>query len=177
MAATAGDEGFLLELLNSTPVLDGVQADLLVDVAHALDWLAAHGGLGTAAELRQVIGVRDLLQAVVRGDSSPDVLGPYLRGVRQVPAVTGGRITWALDVPPQRELTVRAILAWDAIARDMPGRLRPCSNSECRLFLLDRSKANAARWCSMAACGNRIKARRHYQRTRTGRSPAGLPVR
>jgi hypothetical protein len=28
------------------------------------------------------------------------------------------------------------------------------------------AKANSARWCSMAACGNRMKARRHYQRTR-----------
>jgi predicted RNA-binding Zn ribbon-like protein len=43
---------------------------------------------------------------------------------------------------------------------------RADSNDECRLFPLDRSKANAARWCSMAVCGNRIKARRHYQRTR-----------
>jgi hypothetical protein len=25
---------------------------------------------------------------------------------------------------------------------------------------------DAARWCSMAACGNRMKARRHYQRAR-----------
>jgi predicted RNA-binding Zn ribbon-like protein len=47
-----------------------------------------------------------------------------------------------------------------------PGRLPPCANEECRLFLIDRSKANAARWCSMAVCGNRMKARRHYQRSR-----------
>jgi len=44
--------------------------------------------------------------------------------------------------------------------------LRPCANDECRLFLIDHSKANAARWCSMAVCGNRLKARRHYQRVR-----------
>jgi predicted RNA-binding Zn ribbon-like protein len=64
-------------------------------------------------------------------------------------------------------LAVRAILTWDALARQSPGRLRPCANGECRLFLIDRSKANAARWCSMAVCGNRMKARRHYQRSRT----------
>ncbi|WP_419707640.1 CGNR zinc finger domain-containing protein [Promicromonospora sp. NFX87] len=34
-------------------------------------------------------------------------------------------------------------------------------------FLHDRSNANTARWCSMALCGNRFKARRHYQRTRS----------
>jgi predicted RNA-binding Zn ribbon-like protein len=59
-----------------------------------------------------------------------------------------------------------AVLAWDALARRSPGRLRPCANDECRLFLIDHSKANAARWCSMAVCGNRMKARRHYQRAR-----------
>ena len=67
-------------------------------------------------------------------------------------------------------LAVRAVLAWDALAKRSPGRLRPCANDECRLFLIDRSKANAARWCSMAVCGNRMKARRHYQRSRNAQA-------
>jgi predicted RNA-binding Zn ribbon-like protein len=46
----------------------------------------------------------------------------------------------------------------------MPGRLRPCANPECRLFLLDESRSGTARWCSMATCGNRLKARRHHAR-------------
>ena len=73
---------------------------------------------------------------------------------------------WTLSVPPERALAVRAVLAWDALQRRSPGRLRPCANTECRLFLIDHSKPNSARWCSMAACGNRMKARRHYQRAR-----------
>lgn len=48
----------------------------------------------------------------------------------------------------------------------MPGRLRPCASEKCSLFLLDRSRANRARWWSMAVCGNREKARRHYERNR-----------
>jgi predicted RNA-binding Zn ribbon-like protein len=80
--------------------------------------------------------------------------------------MTDGQITWGLSVPPERELAVRALLTWDALAQYSPGRLRPCATDECRLFLIDRSKANAARWCSMAVCGNRMKARRHYQRSR-----------
>jgi predicted RNA-binding Zn ribbon-like protein len=82
------------------------------------------------------------------------------------PSVSGSGITWTLAVAPDRELAVRAVLAWDAVGKQSPGRLRPCANDECRLFLIDRSKAGAARWCSMAVCGNRMKARRHYQRTR-----------
>jgi predicted RNA-binding Zn ribbon-like protein len=40
---------------------------------------------------------------------------------------------------------------------------------ECALFLIDPSKPNTARWCSMVVCGNRMKARRHYERIRAGR--------
>ena len=166
MADTVTDEGFLLALLNSTPVIDGVPADDLADPVRAQAWLVAAGGLGTGAELRHVLPVRQALQAVVRGQQPAAVLAPELEGVTSVPAIDGGRVGWTLSVAPDRELAVRAILAWDALARQSPGRLRPCANDECRLFLIDHSKANAARWCSMAVCGNRMKARRHYQRSR-----------
>jgi predicted RNA-binding Zn ribbon-like protein len=166
MTETTPDEGFLLAVLNSTPVIDGVPTDDLADPARARTWLAGAGGLGTEAELRHVLEVRQALQAVVRGQQSPDVLAPVLQNVTSVPTMTDGQVTWTLSVPPERELAVRAVLAWDALASRSPGRLRPCANDECRLFLIDRSKANAARWCSMAVCGNRMKARRHYQRAR-----------
>ena len=166
MADTVPDEDFLLAVLNSTPVVDGVPSDDLADAAQARAWLASAGGLGTDAELQHVLRVRQALQAVVRGEQPPDVLAPELQDVTSVPAMTDGRISWTISVPAERELAVRAVLAWDALAKHSPGRLRPCANDECRLFLIDHSKANAARWCSMAVCGNRMKARRHYQRAR-----------
>ena len=166
MAGAVPDEDFLLAVLNSTPVIDGVPADELADAARARAWLAGAGGAGTEAERRNVVEIRPMLQAVVRGEQAPDALAPVLRGVTRVPSVADGRIAWSLSVPPERELAVRAVLAWDALGRQYPGRLRPCANGECRLFLIDRSKAGAARWCSMAVCGNRMKARRHYQRSR-----------
>ncbi len=162
----AASEDFLLALLNSTPVAGGVPTDDLADPARARAWLASFGGTGTEAELRLVREVRKSLQAVVRGELRPDVLAPALRGAALVPGLAGGGITWALSAPPDRELAVRAVLAWDALTRQSPGRLRPCANEECRRFLIDRSKASTARWCSMAVCGNRMKARRHYQRVR-----------
>ena len=166
MTDTVRDEGFLLALLNSTPVIDGVPTDDLADPTRARARLARAGGLGTEAELRHVRQVRQALQAVVRGQQPPDVLAPALQGMTCVPALTDGQISWTLSGPPERRLAVRAVLAWDALAKRSPGRLRPCANDECRLFLIDRSKANAARWCSMAVCGNRMKARRYYQRSR-----------
>jgi predicted RNA-binding Zn ribbon-like protein len=166
MAEPAPDEDFLLALLNSTPVIDGVPADDLADPARARAWLTSVGGTGTDTELRHVRAVRAALQAVVRGARPPDVLAPFLRHAARVPELTGGRVGWILRIAPERGLALRAVLAWDAVVRQYPGRLRPCANDECRLFLLDRTKNNTARWCSMAACGNRMKARRHYQRAR-----------
>ena len=166
MTDAASDEGFLLAVLNSTPVVDGVPTDEFADSDRARAWLASAGGLGTEAELQQVLEVRQALQAVVRGEQPPDVMAPAIQGVTYVSAMEDGQITWTLSVSPDRELAVRAVLAWDALARHSPGRLRACANDECRLFLIDHSKANAGRWCSMAVCGNRMKARRHYQRIR-----------
>jgi predicted RNA-binding Zn ribbon-like protein len=160
------DEDLLLAILNSTPVIDGAPTDHLANRTRARAWLASVGGIGTETELNQVLGVRTTLQAVVRGEQPPDALAPALDGVSYILSMTGGQVSQMLSGPPERLLAARAVLAWDTLARNSPRRLRPCANDECRLFLIDRSKANTARWCSMAVCGNRIKARRHYQRSR-----------
>jgi predicted RNA-binding Zn ribbon-like protein len=166
MPDVAPDEGFLLALLNTTPVIDGEPTDALANRPQARRWLAKAGGLGTDAELERVIEARTALQLVVRGQQAPDVLGPVLRGAVLSPAISDGEINWNVTAPPERELALRAVLTWDALTRNSPGRLRPCANDECQLFLIDRSKAGTARWCSMASCGNRMKARRHYQKSR-----------
>src|ERR1700729_3334945 len=46
MAEPAPDEDFLLALLNSTPVIEGVPTDDLADPARARAWLASAGGAG-----------------------------------------------------------------------------------------------------------------------------------
>ena len=159
-------EDFLLALLNTTPRVDGVPSDQLADPAAARSWLLSRGGTGSRDELRQVVAARDALQAVVRGQRPPQVLAPFLDGASSVPALAGDRVTWTLTAAPDRLLAVRAVLAWDDVTQHRPGRLRPCANQACRLFLIDRTRGNTARWCSMAVCGNRMKARRHYQRAR-----------
>lgn len=144
----------LLDLLNTTPVVDG-------RVTETLDgaWLKGHGAAGQRVD--EARAVRDDLQRVVRGEASPDVLRPYLRGAAQTPVLADGAVSWHL----QAHWPARMVLAWGALQSTMPGRLRPCANDECHLFLLDRSRPGKARWCSMEVCGNRMKARRHYSRT------------
>jgi predicted RNA-binding Zn ribbon-like protein len=42
--------------------------------------------------------------------------------------------------------------------------IRACEGADCTLTFLDRTKAHARRWCSMAACGNRAKVAAHRAR-------------
>ena len=102
----------------------------------------------------------------IRGEEAPTALAPFLGSVSYRASVSDEGLTWALEAAAEDRLAARALLAWDQLRATAPGRLRPCANDECELYLIDRSKANIARWCSMAVCGNRMKARRHYQRQR-----------
>jgi len=54
--------------------------------------------------------------------------------------------------------------AGDLLLGPKLARVRQCANPACRFLFLDDSKAGNRRWCSMAACGNRAKAHRHYLR-------------
>jgi len=40
------------------------------------------------------------------------------------------------------------------------------ATSDCAWLFIDETRNRSRRWCSMASCGNRAKARRHYHRAR-----------
>jgi predicted RNA-binding Zn ribbon-like protein len=168
LVAAARDEQFLLDLLNSTPVIDGAPHDELHTAAAGRRWLRAHGHTGSRAEWQNVRAARATLQAIVRGQQRPEAVGPLLSDLRMRPSASDAGVHWQLEVRADQAAATRAVLAWDTLHRTRPGRLRACENSECALFLIDRSKPNQARWCSMAVCGNRMKARRHHARARSG---------
>ena len=156
----------LLAVLNSTPLVDGAPTDELVGSA-GRERLRSLGGSGTTQELESVRAARDAVQGIVRGqEDNLDLVRSALAGVVQVAVVTTGGVSWEIKAPPATELAVRVILAWSDVAQRLPGRLRPCGNDECQLFLIDHSRPGTARWCSMATCGNRMKARAHAQRQR-----------
>jgi len=47
-------------------------------------------------------------------------------------------------------------------------RLKVCARPSCRNVFFDRSRNRSSRWCSMATCGNREKARRFRSKPRPG---------
>jgi predicted RNA-binding Zn ribbon-like protein len=74
---------------------------------------------------------------------------------------------------------IRGSVARDAVALLESGalkRLKRCPGSaDCGWLFLDTSKNASRRWCSMAGCGNRAKARRHLRKI--GARPASLHPR
>ena len=166
-------EPLSLDLLNTRWTEEGAVRDLLTDTDGLAVWLGAHGLEGRfaadAATLRHTLRARDALQRAV--DGAPG------KGVEAVDAVLAhGRIRATLtpDGPGERPEFDDPSWgpAWLA-ARDYlrlldtaPDRIRGCAHEACVLHFFDTSRNGTRRWCSMAACGNRAKASRHYARTK-----------
>ncbi|MEU6142459.1 CGNR zinc finger domain-containing protein [Streptomyces sp. NPDC047081] len=166
-------EPLALDLLNTRWMQEGVVQDLLRDVDGLAVWLDANGlgGDHTPDErmLRHALQARDALKKAVDG--------PRVEGARAVDAVLGhGRIRATLTVDGPGELPEFGDPAWGPawlaarsyleLLTTAPDRIRGCAHDSCILHFFDTSRNGTRRWCSMAACGNRAKASRHYARSK-----------
>jgi predicted RNA-binding Zn ribbon-like protein len=179
-------EPLALDLLDTEHVIDGAQVDLLADGATAAAWL--HHALGDDRHEGDDGGAPA---------GGPDVVGPLVEARAAIRAVVEGlpgatpaaraaldRVLahghvasrLGADGRPERRLEVDApgwrpavLAALDLLALldDRPERLRRCEHERCALWFLDTSRNGGRRWCSMATCGNRAKAQRHYRRARS----------
>lgn len=59
--------------------------------------------------------------------------------------------------------------AGDLLVADDLKMLRLCPGDGCAWLFLDTSRNKSRRWCTMATCGNRAKARRHYEQVKADR--------
>ncbi len=64
----------------------------------------------------------------------------------------------------ERPLWPIASDAGDLLTQEDPCHLKLCHSDRCRWLFFDTSKNSSRRWCDMAACGNRAKARRFRER-------------
>ncbi|MER6126425.1 CGNR zinc finger domain-containing protein [Streptomyces sp. NPDC001795] len=167
-------EPVALDLLNTRWMYEGAQQDLLTDTDGLAVWLAANGLEGFTADeatLRHTLRARDALKAAVDGSRT--------EGAAAVDTVLEhGRIRPTLDTQGPGERAEFADPAWGPawlaarnyleLLATAPDRIRGCAHDSCILHFFDTSRNGTRRWCSMAACGNRAKASRHYARTREG---------
>jgi predicted RNA-binding Zn ribbon-like protein len=140
----------------------------------------AHQRPALAAELlAEAIALREVIYRVfstlASGNTVSDQDLAALNGAlaaappRQRLARSEAGYGWQIGPTPLSAATLLAPVLWsagDLLASDRRRRVRLCANKQCRWLFLDQSKAGTRRWCAMASCGNRAKARRHYRRTR-----------
>ena len=150
--------------------------------AHLPDRDAIQSGplVGTAA-LRRIRVVREQLFAVFHAVAGADPIpadtlaqiGNALHDCcgKRTLSIEGAEVRWTWR-PGARcaDYLLYPVLtaATDLLTSVSVGLVRQCEDAGCGWLFLDRSNAGRRRWCSMADCGNRNKARKYY------RSKAGL---
>jgi predicted RNA-binding Zn ribbon-like protein len=72
---------------------------------------------------------------------------------------------WSAGEPaPDLPVWLIARSGVDLLTSDEMRHVRACASDGCRWLFLDISKNHSRRWCSMAVCGNRMKANRFHAR-------------
>ncbi|MER7492408.1 CGNR zinc finger domain-containing protein [Streptomyces pharetrae] len=166
-------EPLALDLLNTRWVHEGAPHDLLDGTDGLAVWLAANGlderFTADADTLRHTLRAREALLAAVDGSLAA--------GAARVDAVLAhGRIRATLTEAGPGEEAEFADASWGPgwlaarnyleLLATAPDRIRPCAHEACVLHFFDTSRNGTRRWCSMAVCGNRAKASRHYARSK-----------
>lgn len=163
-----------LDLLNTRWMQDGARQDLLTGVDGLDIWLTANGlaerFTADAATLERTLTAREALAALV------DSPGDATAAARVDDVLGHGRIRATLTAEGPGEQAEFADSAWGPgwiaarghldLLRTAPDRIRGCAHEACILHFFDTSRNGTRRWCSMALCGNRAKASRHYARSR-----------
>jgi len=169
-------EPLALDLLNTQWRASGGPVDLLATPDGTRAWLAAAGVTAAAADgTREALvtarqAIRDVLTG--RGGTAARgrlgaVLGHGCLRLSLGPGMAPTR-TLEVDDPAWQPAVMAAVSLLDLLGQ-APGRIRQCDHPACVLWFHDSTRNGTRRWCSMAVCGNRAKARRHYDRAKETR--------
>lgn len=140
--------------------------ELLATPADLDRWLISSGltrnlAHATAADVALARELREAIYAVASGQGTPGAR----KALNAIAALPAAKPQLGSSGELLREGDAKALLA--TVAREavelLGGpdreRIRACEGEGCALLFLDLSRSGARRWCSMAGCGNRAKAR------------------
>ena len=164
--------GRLLEWADARAVLHPDDLETLREEA-AADTELRRRALGRAWALRRAL--HDCLRAAVSRETPPagsvSLLNHAISELGAGPRLTIGAQGLALELPASRSPDLlRPILvsALRLLGSTDLACLRECAGEECGRLFLDGTKNQSRRWCDMATCGNRAKARRFQMKRREG---------
>jgi len=170
-----GSIGLVQAFVNTVDLESGPEE--LTDPGRLAEWLAAHdlGAAGATADdsdLGHAIAMREALRGVIGANSGGTVFPVDLATLNQAAASSKLRPRFGSDGRARLEPEAGGVTgalgrivaaAFAAMDDEDWGRLKLCSSPTCRWAYFDRSRNYSSRWCTMASCGNRAKAKRFRQ--------------
>lgn len=123
---------------------------------------------GLVVEIRETTD-RLFRDATLQGSMRTDALADFLHATSRALKGKADRVgdpsePFGDGNQPMPFEAALAVSALSLLPAERHRRIRICQN--CRWLFFDRSRNSSRLWCDMAVCGNRNKARRHYQRRR-----------
>lgn len=169
-----------LDLLNTHWIEGGQLQDLLSTQAGVAIWLrsaaiAETGSVPVDESLTRALrAARSIIEAIARDPEDAEARSAFnavlTRGHRQTTLGAAGPMTMVVVDDPAWTVPWLAAEGYLTLLRQGPDRIRQCRHPQCVLWFFDTSRSGQRRWCSMSICGNRTKAERHANRTRSGRA-------
>lgn len=130
---------------------------------------ATSNDVGRVVQLRRAM--LECVEATIAGDPLPPAALRRLNAAAALPPLVPQLSTNGdAELLPASVSQVLATLARDLIdlvAGPFADRIRQCASDDCTLYLVDTSRPNQRRWCSMELCGNRSKLRDFRERQRS----------
>lgn len=144
-----------------------------------LETLAAADPEGANAVYRRAVALREALyrtfaarahDAAIDPDDLQtinDVVADANQHLRLAPGESHLAWTWhGLEGAMEEPMWIVARSAAELLTSEQLAHVRECEGDKCDWLFIDASKNHSRRWCSMADCGNRAKAKRNYTRKR-----------
>lgn len=173
-----GDVGLIQAFVNTVDLEDGPEE--LTNPNTLKAWLVAKGLMDgaqdvQASDLKHAIALREAIRGVIGTNSSFPIYPVDIATLNGAAVASGLRMRFGGDGKPRLEPAVSGVVGamgrivatlHSAMEDESWTRLKLCGSQTCRWAFFDLSKNHSSRWCKMASCGNREKARRFRSRAK-----------
>jgi predicted RNA-binding Zn ribbon-like protein len=174
-----GDIGAVQEFVNTLDALEG--RDRIKGPNTLQAWLVANhlleeGRPVDEADVRHAIALREAMRAVIGANSGQTVYPVDTATLNEAATASRLRMRFTADGRPRLEPEIAGVVGamgrlvaklYVAMQDEGWAQLKLCGSQECRWAFFDRSRNHSSRWCTMASCGNREKARRFRTQHKT----------
>ena len=174
----SGALGLIQAFVNTVDLEAGDEQ--LADPNTLAAWLVAKGLMRQAEQANEgdnkhAIAVREAIRGVIGANSGAAVFPVDVATLNGAAAASRLRARFGWDGKARLEPEAGGVegaigrivsALFVAMAEEDWTRLKLCGSRSCRWAFYDQSRNHSSRWCNMAACGNRQKARRFRARVK-----------